>query len=145
MGKEKRKRQAVWVVFLQGSMTALWIYLVGIFLVALFLVKGVLPEGMMLPVTAGLCMVASLVGGLLVSGNTTMGTLSASVLNALVFSGILVLAGMACWHQISWNGNGGILMVCAMAGGVLAGVLARPGRRKKKRGRTRGGGGKTPL
>ena len=145
MGKEKRKRPAVWVVLLQGSMTALWIYLAGLFLVALFLVKGILPEGVMVPAAAGLCVVASLMGGLLVSGKTTMGTLPASVLNALIFSGILVLAGMACWHQISWNGNGGILMVCAMTGGMLAGVLARPGKRKKKRGRIRGAGGKTAL
>ena len=145
MGKEKSKRSAGWIVLLQGSMTALWIYLAGTFLAALFLVKGILTEGMMFPVVAVLCTAASLAGGLLVSGKTTMGGFPASILNSLIFSGILVLAGMACWHRISWNGNGGILMACAMAGGVLSGVLMRPGKRRKKRGRTYRAGGKTAL
>lgn len=52
MGKEKKKPEE-WVIFLQGSMASLWLYLAGIFLAALFLVKGVLPEGVMFPVVAG--------------------------------------------------------------------------------------------
>lgn len=134
MGKEKKKPEE-WVIFLQGSMASLWLYLTGIFLAALFLVKGVLPEGVMFPVVAGLCVVASLFGGLFVGGKTAWGTLPASVLNAAIFSGILILAGMVCWHGISWRGHGGILLACALAGGVLAGVLVKPkkGRRKKRR------------
>lgn len=139
MGKEKRKA-AAWMVFARGSLVSLWMYLVGIFLAALFLVKGILPETAMFPMVAVLCMLASLCGGLLVGGSSPWGTLPASMLNAAVFSGILILAGIACWHEVPWSGRGGVILACALAGGVLAGVLARPKGRRRKRGKARAAG-----
>ena len=136
MGKDKRKR-AEWSVFLRGSMTSLGLYLFGIFVVALFFVKGILPEGAMFPVVAGLCAAASLAGGMSVRGRTSLGRLYETMLNAVIFVSTLILAGMVCWREISWNGHGGILLVCALAGGALAGVSAKSNGRRKKRGKSR--------
>ena len=136
VGKEK-KRSAAWVTFVQGSLVSLWVSLVGIFLSALLLVKGGLPENAMLPVVAALCAVASVCGGFVVGGNSPWGTLSASMLNAVIFSGILILVGTVCWHEVPWKGRGLVILLCALAGGVLAGVLARPKGRKRKRSKSR--------
>ena len=46
-----------------------------------------------------------------------------------VFGGTLI-----CWEEgIAGTGHGGILMLCSLTGGLLAGVLGRGGRKKKKR------------
>lgn len=139
MGKEK-KRDAAWTVFVQGSLVSLWVYLVGLFLAALLLVKGGLPEDAMFPVVAALCTAASVCGGLVAGGNSPWGTLPASMLNASIFSGILILVGTVCWHEVPWKGRGLVILLCALAGGALAGVLARPKGRRRKRGKSRAAG-----
>lgn len=136
MGKDK-KTQAGWTVFLQGSVAALGVYLSGAFLTALLLVKGILPERAMFSVVAGLCVAASLIGGVMIGGRTALGRLSASALNAAIFSLILMLVGTVCWYEISWSGHGGLLVMCALVGGILAGVLVKPKGKRKRRGKSR--------
>lgn len=136
MGKEKKK-SAEWTVFLQGSLVALSMYLVGLFTLALLLVKGVLPENAMVSVVAVLCLVAALGGGVLTAGRSSWGTLPAAVLNAMIFVGILIVAGAACWQGICWTGHSWILLACALSGGVLAGLLGGRKGRKRKRGKMR--------
>ena len=55
MGKKKAATSAVWMVFLQGTLLALGVYLAGILLLALLMVKGSAPENTALPLTAALC------------------------------------------------------------------------------------------
>ena len=127
----KKKPAPVWAVFLQGSLLALGVYAAGILLLTLLLVKGAVPEGSAFPVLAALCLLASLGGGLAVARRTPLGTLPAALLNTLIFAMVLAAAGMSCWKGISWIGQGGVLLLCALAGGLLAGLIG--GRRKRRR------------
>ena len=134
MGKRQKKTEAVWTVFLKGNALALGVYLVGILLAALLLVKGVLPESAAFPVIGALCVLAALGGGVVVARGTTWGTLPAALLNTVIFAALLALVGMACWPEgISWGGRGGVLLLCALAGGVVAGLVGRRRGQRKKR------------
>ena len=123
MGK-KKTTAAIWTVFLRGSMLSLGIYFAGILLLALLLVKG----------AAVLCFLSAMSGGLLTARQSPWGTLPSALLNTLVFAGILIAAGAICWQGITWYGHGSILLLCALAGGVVAGILGgrRSHRRKRK-------------
>ena len=86
------------------------------------------------PVTAVLCFLSAMSGGLLTARQSPWGTLPSALLNTLVFAGILIAAGAICWQGITWYGHGSILLLCALAGGVVAGILGgrRSHRRKRK-------------
>ena len=60
--------------------------------------------------------------------------LPAALLVSAAFAGILVLVGLAVWERINWTGQGGVLLLCVLAGGLSAGVLgSRRGRRVKRK------------
>lgn len=136
MGKGRKQQTAVWMVFLQGLLAALGIYLGGQLLLALLLVKGTLPERGAFPAVAVLCGLSVACGGLLTVRRSPWGTLPAGLLTAGLFAGVLLVVGLSCWESITWLGRGGILLLCALAGGALAGLLGcrrkRGGRRKRK-------------
>lgn len=136
MAKGRKQQTAAWMVFLQGLLAALGIYLAGQFLLALLLVKGTLPEGSAFPVVAVLCVAAVTCGGLLTVRRSPWGTLPAGLLTAGLFIVVLLLVGLSCWESVTWLGHGGILLLCALAGGLLAGLLGsrrkRGGKRKRK-------------
>lgn len=136
MGKGRKQQTAVWMVFLRGLLAALGIYLAGQLLLALLLVKGTLPEGSAFPVVAALCVAAVTCGGLLTVRRSPWGTLPAGLLTAGLFVMALLLVGLSCWESVTWMGHGGILLLCALAGGLLAGLLGgrrkRGGKRKRK-------------
>ena len=102
MGK-KKTTAAIWTVFLRGSMLSLGIYFAGILLLALLLVKGAIPESGAFPVTAVLCFLSAMSGGLLTARQSPWGTLPSALLNTLVFAGILIAAGAICWQGITWQ------------------------------------------
>ena len=120
-------------MLLQGSLLSLGVYLAGMMLLALLLIQGAVPESSAFPVTAALCLLAALGGGFLTSRRTPWGTLPSALLNTLLFAAVLVAVGAACWRGISWAGQGGILLLCALAGGLLAGVLGGRRRRRKRK------------
>lgn len=136
MGKGRKQQTAVWMVFLQGLLAALGVYLAGQLLLALLLVKGTLPEGMAFPAVAVLCAAAAVCGGLLTVRRSPWGTLPAGLLTAGLFAGVLLVVGLSCWESVTWTGHGGVLLLCALAGGLLAGLLGgrrkRGGKRKRK-------------
>lgn len=132
MGKGQKQRQAApWMAFLKGGALALGVYLAGLLFLALLLVRGTLPEGSAFPVVAALCVLAVFCGGLTAARQSPWGTLSAGLLCAALFAAVLAAVGTAFWQGITWTGHGGALLLCALAGGVLAGLLG--GRRKKRR------------
>ena len=79
-------------------------------------------------------LLSAMSGGLLTARQSPWGTLPSALLNTLVFAGILIAAGAICWQGITWYGHGSILLLCALAGGVVAGILGgrRSHRRKRK-------------
>lgn len=125
-----RKKLAVWQGFLAGGLLALGAYLLGLMLLTLLLVKGALSEGGSFPVVAALCALASLAGGLLTVRLTLWR--AGGVLTAAAFLFVLLLAGLGVWGEIAWMGRGGVLLLCGLAGGLLAGAAGPRKRRRRK-------------
>ena len=133
MGKGGKARPAPWRGVLRGTLTALGLYLLGTALLALLIVNGAVPEAMMFPVTAVLCVLSALCGGLL--AGPMLPPLPGAMAVAACFDGVLLAVGAACWQGVTWMGNGGALLVSVLGGGLLSGILAgsRRGRRRKRK------------
>ena len=129
MAKAK-KPPAPWRGLLAGGLLALGVYLLGLLLLTLLLVKGVLSEGGSFPAVAALCVLSTLGGGLLAVRLT--GWRAGGVVTAAMLLTMLALTGLGVWAQIAWLGHGGILLLCGLAGGVLAGA-AGPRKRRRRR------------
>lgn len=133
MGKSQ-KQAAAWTVYAKGITLALGAYLLCQLLLALLLVKGALPEARSFPAVAVCCVLAALAGGLFCARRSTLGTLAGGLLTGLGFAVVLVAVGLLCWDGIAWTGRGGILLLCALGGGALAGLPGgRKGRRVKRK------------
>lgn len=134
MGKGRKQQTAApWMGFLQGGLLALGVYLLGLLLLALLMVKGTLPERSAFPAVAALCTAAVFCGGTVAARRSPWGTLPAGLLCAVLFAGVLAAVGTAFWQGVTWTGHGGILLLCTLGGGVLAGLLGGRKRRKRKR------------
>ena len=133
MAKTK-KQTAPWLVLLESVGLALGVYLGGLALLAALAVRGGVGEGAVFPVLAALCLGASLGGGLLSARRLPWGTLPSALLAAGCFAGVLALVGFCGWDGLALAGRGGVLLLCAVGGGLLAGILGgrRKGRRKRK-------------
>ena len=133
MGKGGKARPAAWQGVLRGVLMALGLYLVGTALLALLIVKGAVPEGVMFPVTAVLCALSVLCGGLL--AGPMLPPLPGAMAVAACFGGVLLAVGAACWQGVTWTGHGGVLLACALGGGLLSGIVtgSRRGRRRKRK------------
>ena len=133
MGKGGKARPAPWRGVLRGTLAAIVLYLIGTALLALLIVNGAVPEAMMFPVTAVLCVLSALCGGLL--AGPMLPPLPGAMAVAACFDGVLLAVGAACWQGVTWMGNGGALLVSVLGGGLLSGILAgsRRGRRRKRK------------
>lgn len=133
MGKGK-KQSPNGLVFLKGLSLSFGIYLLGQLLVTLLVIKGALREEGIFAAVAALCLLAALAGGTLCARRPVWGPLPSAVMCAVLFSSILAAAGILCWGEgIAWTGHGGILMLCALAGGLLGGVLGGGAKKRKRR------------
>ncbi|MDY5613570.1 hypothetical protein [Dysosmobacter sp.] len=133
MAKGKKKRTATGVVLLQGTAAAVGVYLAGVLLLALLVVKGVVPERAAFPAVAVLCLLGALSGGGVAARGTPWGPLPAALLNTALFAAVLLVVGLACWPD-GVGGRGVVLLLCALGGGLAAGVLGgRRGRRRKRK------------
>ena len=130
----KKKTPAVWAVLAQGLGLSLGVYLAGVLLLTLLLVQGMIPEDRVFPGIAVLCLASGLGGGLLTARRTRWGTLPSALISAAIFAAVLAVVGFLCWQgDVHWLGQGGGLLLCALAGGILAGLLAGHRPRKSKR------------
>lgn len=125
-----RKKPAVWQGVLAGWLLALGTDLLGLLGLTLLLVKGVLPEGGGFPMVAVLCALAALAGGMLTVRLTRRR--AGGVLTAALFLSVLLLAGLGFWEEIAWVGQGGVLLLCGLAGGLLSGAAVPAKRRRRK-------------
>lgn len=125
-----RKQLAAWQGFLAGSLLTLGVYLLGLLLLTLLLVKGALSEGWSFPAVAVLCTLSALAGGVLTVRLTRWR--AGGVLTAAIFLSVLILAGLGFWEEIAWTGHGGVLLLCGLAGGALAGLAGPKKRRRRK-------------
>lgn len=135
MGKKQPAAPASWTVFLRGIFLSFGLYLLSQLLLSFLLVKSILPEAACFPALASLCGLSTLMGGLYSARRSPLGTMSCSLLITAGFSALLLAVGILCYKGISWTGRGGILLLSALLGGVLAGLLCRKrGRRVKHKG-----------
>ena len=133
MAKGKKRRTAAGVVLLQGAAVSVIVYLAGILLLALLVVKGAVPERAAFPAVAVLCLLGTLSGGVVTARRTPWGPLSAALLNTALFAAVLLVVGLACWPD-GIGSRGVILLLCAVGGGLAAGLLGgRRGRRRKRK------------
>ena len=133
MAKGKKRRTAAGVVLLQGAAVSVIVYLTGILLLALLVVKGAVPERAAFPAVAVLCLLGTLSGGVVTARRTPWGPLSAALLNTALFAAVLLVVGLACWPD-GIGSRGVILLLCALGGGLTAGLLGgRRGRRRKRK------------
>ena len=133
MAKGKKRRTAAGVVLLQGAAVSVIVYLAGILLLALLVVKGAVPERAAFPAVAVLCLLGTLSGGVVTARRTPWGPLSAALLNTALFAAVLLVVGLACWPD-GIGSRGVILLLCALGGGLTAGLLGgRRGRRRKRK------------
>ena len=133
MAKGKKRRTAAGVVLLQGAAVSVIVYLAGILLLALLVVKGAVPERVAFPAVAVLCRLGALSGGVVTARRTPWGPLPAALLNTALFAAVLLVAGLACWPD-GIGSRGVILLLCALGGGLTAGLLGgRRGRRRKRK------------
>lgn len=133
MAKGKKRRTAAGVVLLQGAAVSVIVYLAGILLLALLVVKGAVPERAAFPAVAVLCLLGTLSGGVVTARRTPWGPLSAALLNTALFAAVLLVVGLACWPD-GIGSSGVILLLCALGGGLAAGLLGgRRGRRRKRK------------
>lgn len=133
MGKGK-KQAPNGLIFLKGLSLSLGIYLLGQLLVTLLVVKGALAEEGMFPAVAALCLLAALAGGMLCARRPKWGPLPSAMLCVVLFAGVLAAVGILSWGEgITWMGHGGILMLCTLVGGLLAGILGGRAPKKKRR------------
>jgi len=124
-----RKQLAVWQGFLAGGLLTLGVYLAGLLFLTLLLVKGAMPEGWSFAAVAVLCALSALAGGLAAVRLTRWR--AGGVLTAAAFLCVLSLAGLGFWDEVAWLGRGGVLLLCGLAGGLLAG-LSGPKKRRRK-------------
>ena len=133
MAKGKKRRTAAGVVLLQGAAVSVIVYLAGILLLALLVVKGAVLERAAFPAVAVLCLLGTLSGGVVTARRTPWGPLSAALLNTALFAAVLLVVGLACWPD-GIGSRGVILLLCALGGGLAAGLLSgRRGRRRKRK------------
>ena len=131
MAKGKR---AAWVPLPQGVGLALGIDLLAQPLLALLAVKGVLPEERTFPAVAAVCALAALAGGLYCAARCPLGTLISGLACGAAMAAVLAAAGVLCWQEVDWTGRGGVVLLCALGGGLLGGLLGRKGgKRTRKR------------
>ncbi len=124
-----RKQLAIWQGFLAGGLLALGVYLAGLLLLTLLLVKGTMPERWSFTAVAVLCTLSVLAGGLATVRLTRWR--AGGLLTAAIFLAVLSLAGLGFWDEVTWLGRGGILLLCGLAGGLLAGLNGSRKRRRK--------------
>lgn len=131
MGKAQKKVSA-WPVLLQGITVTLALYLAGSALLAALLVRGTLPESGAFLCLAVLCLLVTATGGMVAGNRTGWGRLPGGLAIAAAFSGVLLCVG-GCWQGVCWNGQTATLLLCALGGGILAGLIGSSLRRKTKR------------
>lgn len=130
---KKRKRLAGPAAAALGTGAALAGYVILLAGVTAALVRGVMPEGSLAAVTGVCCLLAALMGGSVSAGRSTWRPMSAAVSVGAVMAALLVLGGLSAPEPPDWAGQGGALVLCALGGGLLAGLLASRRAKKKRR------------
>lgn len=126
--KKGTKQPNIGVVLLKSTGLSLGGYLLGILLMAFGAVRTNVRDTVLFSVMAGICILSSFLGGTLAARRLPWGTLPSALLGTGCYGMIMMLVGLCAWDQLSVSGRGGVLLLCVIAGGAIAGLA---GSRKK--------------
>ena len=130
MANKAKKTGPLWAVPVSGVLLFAAVWLTGALILAGGMALGVVRESGSFPVLAAVTVIAALIGvGYVVRGAGFVPALAA----AGGFAVLLAAAGLLIWSEFGWFGHGGLLLLCAIAGGVCAGLFGNGGKRKKSR------------
>lgn len=130
---KKRKRLSGPAAVALGSGTALVGYVVLLAGESALLIRGTLPEGSLTAIMGVCCLLAVLAGGSVSALRSMWRPLPAAFSVGAVMAAVLAVAGLSASEPPDWAGQGGPLVLCALAGGLLAGFLASRRAKGKRR------------
>lgn len=128
------KKQGTAAALILGLLISFVIYLLFQLLLAAVAVRIMIPERHLTGLQIATCVIAVFCGGRWAVGHTHFGTLIASLIVTCGVIVIMILSGLAIYDEINWTGKSGGLLLGAVCGGVLAGLL---GRKKRSTGKKR--------
>jgi hypothetical protein len=110
------------------------VYILSQFLLSFLAVRGVLSEARLPVAQVIICALSAFCGSRFAVQMTSLGTMAAAMLSAGTFAAFITLTGLLAYGGLSFAGEGGALLIAALAGGVIAGLMRRGKKRKKRRG-----------
>ena len=120
MANKTKKTGPLWAVPISGVLLSAAVWLIGTLILTGGMALGVVQESGSFPALAAVTVIAALIGG-------------GYVMRGAGFVPALAAAGLLIWSEFGWFGHGGLLLLCAIAGGVCAGLFGNGGKRKKSR------------
>lgn len=139
-GKREKKPEdpaAVWLGtmcrLLKGGGVAVVTAALGLVVCALLVSGGVVGERLMGRGVLAICVVSSLVGGLVAVRRLERGTLLAGLGVGGILFLLLLTAGFLLYEDASLSNGGVPILIACCCGGAIAGVLGGRPRKKRKR------------
>ena len=139
-GKREKKPEdpaAVWLGtmcrLLKGGGVAVVTAALGLVVCALLVSSGVVGEKLMGRGILAICVVSSLVGGLVAVRRLERGTLLAGLGVGGILFLLLLTAGFLLYEDASLSNGGVPILIACCCGGAIAGVLGGRPRKKRKR------------
>lgn len=139
-GKREKKPEdpaAVWLGtmcrLLKGGGVAVVTAALGLVVCALLVSGGVVGEKLMGRGILAICVVSSLVGGLVAVRRLERGTLLAGLGVGGILFLLLLTAGFLLYEDASLSNGGVPILIACCCGGAIAGVLGGRPRKKRKR------------
>jgi len=132
---KKKSSKAPWLSLLEAVGITLGVYVLLQLLLALLMVKGILPQEHTVVSLVAACGIASLLGGVFAVRKVMLSSaLTRGILNSACFCAVLALLGIGIYGRLMIQGSGGLLLVTALLGGLVAGLLGnRKGKKKSRR------------
>ena len=141
--RDSKTGDKIYLKWLAGGLCALSICAAGVCFLAWGMARGVFADEIKFPILAALSGFAAFMGSVftlprrLNNKNSKNNILSRAAFPwGLSISGafalILILIAFSIFHQIAWSGHGGCIILSALIGGVLSGLIGT-GKYKKRR------------
>lgn len=127
------KQKSLAIAAGKGIGLSLVIYIGLQLLLALLAVKGVLPESRLFSAQVITAALAALAGGIYVGRRSPAGTLPAALLSAGGFAAAIALLGLLLYDGLLQSWETGVRLLAICAGGILAGLAASGGRKKRRK------------
>jgi len=135
VGKRQVKKTAGWSKLCIGAAVSTGVYLIGILLIAFLMVKGIIALEKVDVILAVWVMAAAFCGSLPMLKIKVAPPLLACLAQSVLFMILILSASYLFWEGPVWSRGNIALLLCALVGGLLPGVLwGRGGRKKKMRG-----------